>query len=1484
MGNGYKLVILLLLIFSILFVFSLSFGFFHFNPTATHPTSSYLDPIINLSSSNNLITGLSITNFFNGSDLSFTTVNGSETLYAYLRLPKFAVISSSTYNITSQNFTGNIAYTPSVSTSSGAVCKQNHTSFSGYVLINGVNTSVSDKSFVGGLLSASGSCSASVSTSNSCASPGSPYPSSSCQQSTTYYSANPTCSVTLSCNPSTTCCTSETQTVSTKCPSGYSGGSCSSASSPSSGTAVTGTTGYEYEGTSFTASEGSVSTQCNDNPAVSYQYLSYTPEEGGQGNCANTGSTSLTKCSGGGLPSCINYESYTYGTHDSGYTFTCDYSISGSNDGCINQELGMGNGVQCTLPGGCVLGASANAEITGYYGPGPSSSIQPSNFLGAGDSYTVPSDSDQTLYVCTSTVTIPQGDYYTESELSGGCPTPQKLVYNDRIDYPYYNIYYNGALYTGTTTGSISANGGICADQNTLSTVYTSAGSSSPTAACSEAVTNNCASCSPSPVSYSCTGDYNSSTPNRCLTSTSGSIVYSASCPSPGSGTITSVTAIPNSCIDSVNNTAVANLSIVANGDTLFSTTSSFTGTKQLNITSALKSFLSSSSQSNGYSYLPIKFTSDKPGVIKLVNLDIPFSYNVSALYSKSYDIFNTTYAGTFIKPNSSIGYGATINVTSSPYEDIKISGFDSDNNCQIGIINKLTSVNNNASNICPVNITLGTDGEFSYGSASSSTIYIFNKRAEPVSQVFHTAAQNTSKVSIPGVIQYISVPVTLADNESKYGISSALNISFLTPSINGFTFNQTQRYKSVTNGTYNLNLQYSGNEVTSKESVQQGNYVSWSANTIKIEDIWNNTSPYSFANLTKNYTFVKGSKITDCEINGTNVLGTQECKLFNLSNGEINVQVKYNKSLQPKQWLDPTIVAEVPAISLLEYSPSQTSSQLTCLVKLGHSSCTNSSILSPSFTQTADFVNNGTFTYPKINLSASIPAYNQTVPSSIEAVYDGQVVTPYYINIEKGVINWTTYNFSANSTEDWTIKYTGVPLRVEISNYSSPGIFEWDVVLTAPPGLAYKNFYMTMDTPPSTSQQLFPSLSLIGGTTPNIAESLPSDPNVLFTPGLSVSPPQNNMQVEVLTIPANGTIGFVPFADLGKSIQCSIINSTETPVVVGQVIQVSNTIKCFDPNSPAKQTLGLPFTHPFYLPSNAFGVVANLSKFSNSSQPLVSTPLSFIGNHTYVPLSTLIYAKQNKTFVVKYKIQPLAITYKPETPTHFYTNLPALSKIVVSLSNDAPVEIDNASYNIPITQGFNASFVINNTVVSNATQVDGSYPVQFTDVPGDFTEIGTIYYYTPTANVTVYPSYPSITYNNSQILYYSPFAVSSISPIPMQNVSMEANILANSSIPNTCYSTVAVYIASSPSSTTGTKVPYKCYNATMIDAYIGPFNLGQTKYIVIATNASVVSQVVSSSPSPFTGIGSAFSSAWKAIASFANAVKNLFVGLLKLL
>ena len=828
MGNGYKLVILLLLIFSILFVFSLSFGFFHFNPTATHPTSSYLDPIINLSSSNNLITGLSITNFFNGSDLSFTTVNGSETLYVYLRLPKFAVISSSTYNITSQNFTGNIAYTPSVSTSSGAVCKQNHTSFSGYVLINGVNTSVSDKSFVGGLLSASGSCSASVSTSNSCASPGSPYPSSSCQQSTTYYSANPTCSVTLSCNPSTTCCTSETQTVSTKCPSGYSGGSCSSASSPSSGTAVTGTTGYEYEGTSFTASEGSVSTQCNDNPAVSYQYLSYAPEEGGQGNCANTGSTSLTKCSGGGLPSCINYESYTYGTHDSGYTFTCNYDISGVNDGCINFGLGMGNGVQCTLSGGCVLGASANAEITGYYGPGPSSSIQPSNFLGAGDSYTVPSDSDQTLYVCTSTVTIPQGDYYTESELSGGCPTPQKLVYNDRIDYPYYNIYYNGALYTGTTTGSISANGGICADQNTLSTVYTSAGSSSPTAACSEAVTNNCASCSPSPVSYSCTGDYNSSTPNRCLTSTSGSIVYSASCPSPGSGTISSVTSIPNSCIDSVNNTAVANFSIVANGDTLFSTTSSFTGTKQLNITSALKSFLSSSSQSNGYSYLPIKFTSDKPGVIKLVNLDIPFSYNVSALYSKSYDIFNTTYAGTFIKPNSSIGYGATINVTSSPYEDIKISGFDSDNNCQIGIINKLTSVNNNASNICPVNITLGTDGEFSYGSASSSTIYIFNKRAEPVSQVFHTAAQNTSKVSIPGVIQYISVPVTLADNESKYGISSALNISFLTPSINGFTFNQTQRYKSVTNGTYNLNLQYSGNEVTSKESVQQGNYVSW--------------------------------------------------------------------------------------------------------------------------------------------------------------------------------------------------------------------------------------------------------------------------------------------------------------------------------------------------------------------------------------------------------------------------------------------------------------------------------------------------------------------------------------------------------------------------------------------------------------------------------------------------------------------------------
>ena len=1426
---GYRFGILVLLSLLVVAGVSLSFGSSHLNTSALASNSSdYLDPIINLSSSNNLITGLSVIGFLNGSTLSFTTVNGSQTLYSYLKVPKLAIISSAAYNITSQNFTGNIAYTPSVSTSSGGVCRQNHTSFSGYVLINGVNTSVSSQNFVGGLLSASGSCSASVSTSNSCGSPGSPYPASSCQSSTSY--ANPTCSVSLSCNPSTTCCTSETQSVSKSCPSGYSGGSCSSASSPSSASAVTGTTGYEYEGTSFTASEGTT-TQCNGNPAVAYQSLTYTTEDGGQGSCSNTGSTSLTDCSGGGLPSCVDYETSTYGTQTSGYTFTCNYDISGVNDGCINLGLSMGSQTQCQTSGGCVITPPTNYDIGGYYGPGPSSSSQPSSFLGSGDSYTVPSDSDQTEYSCTiSSFTIPYGDYYTETQVFNGCPTPKPLVYYDRVDYPYYNIYYDGTLSTGTTTGSISANGGICADQNTVSTVYTGPGSSSATSSCS--ATNSCASCSPSPVTYDCTGDYNSSTPNECLTSTSGKIVYSASCPSPGSGTISSVSAIPNSCVSSYNNTAVSNVTQKLDGTSIYSE-SKVSGTQKVNIDSALSSYMASCTANDGNCTVPISTSSDTPGVVKLVSLSIPFSYNVSGLYTKVYDAFNYTQQGLPITPGKVVGYGANISFSSAPYKTIAIHGFDSKIDCQMQIGSSIYRENVNGSGVCPFEVNITSSGFKSFDNSSVSRIYLFNKEVTPITQTFLHASQDTSEISTPGVAQYISVPVQVKSNASSYGVTQSLNTSILTTPVNGFAFNQSEKHYLIPNGTTNITLQYSGNLVTSKETTKKGNFTSWKQNKVVIEDIWNNTSPYNFTHLFKTYSLGAGTKVLQCLINGTEEINTTACKVVTNSTGTF---VQVNWSLAAHKSLDPTITAEAPNITMTESGSSQTSSKITCYVPLGTASCSSQSDLDPSFSQTAYFTNSGQFTYPSINLSATIPAYNQTEKSTILVSLNGVVQSPYYIDLKTGVINWTTQNFTANTTETWKITYNGVPLKVEFTNESTLGKFEWNVVTTAPPGLVYNNFYFQMDTPITTSQYACTSTSLTVCTPPNVQSYLGQGLNINVIPSVTTQ----QLEIEVSQIPANGSIGFVPVGIVGKPISCSITESNQTSVVVGQVIQVTDIVTCSNPNTNKTQLGTLPFTYDFKLPSNAFGIIANQTTTNIFGlQPLVSTGLSFFQNYSYIPLSSVYNSSQSKRFTVKYKLQPLAITYKPINPQEFYTNLPALYLVNVSLSNDAPVTISNASYNIPIAYGFNASFVINNTVISNTSRIVGSYPVTFTDVPGNTVESGTIFYSTPTANITAYPGYATRP-NATALAYFLPYAITSVSPYPMQDLNFVGAVLNNNT--GVCSSITHAYLTANPAQQNGTALPFQClsgYDNKIISVNLGALNLGATDYVVLEANAS---------------------------------------------
>lgn len=1456
--------------------------------------SMVLDPVLNISSNSNLITGLTTTAFTGGNDfnLSFTPTNASQTQNTSISLPKYAVVSDSNYNITGHNFTGNIATTPTVSgvTNTGT-CTTPHNNFTGYVIVNGQNKSFTNYNFIGGLYSATGSCTASLTTSNSCGSPGTPYPSGSCQAS-------------YSCSTGTNNYYSTTGTFSSNCgTSNYEYLSSSSESGYTTSCSNTGTNTLSCgDGASYSLPSPSITSTTTQS---AHLYTSYRGNPGTEIFCPNTVYSSAGDCS------MLNYltDSLVAGPIADGASYLAPGTTS--SFGTATLEASCGSSGSIAVAAGTYYQADGLTSCDGYTSAsgaaawsmiealdsswGTNTLANPiTSYCSGGCTPTAAFPNTEILVVETSTsnywrYTFPQNDYFSlvntvfgnQCTTSGGCQyygNGYTWLYSSSPPItpaaPYYTVYdcnyYSGSVVGGSTTGSFSNPGiGMCYQSNTVNS-------------------NSCASCSPSSGSvYSCLGSYNSSTPNKCLSSSSGvpissgQITYQTSCPSPGSGTISSVTAIPNSCFSTYNNTATANITQKVDGTSVYTNTGTFTGTDKINITSALKSYIASCTASGSNCTIPITTSSSKPGVMEFSNLYIPFSYNVSALYSSTYNVFNYTQQGMAITPNTTVGYGSTITAEHPPYKTIAVHGFDSSVNCQMMIGNSIYDENVNGSGVCPFEINLTTSQTWkSFDNGSTSSIYLFNKHVKPITQTFGTAYQNTSKVSTPGVTQYITVPITIKSNASDYKVTSSINTSILTTNVSGFKFNQAKKYYTISNGSTTIDLGYSGDLVTSKQVTEQGNYTIWKQNTVTIDDTWNNTSPYNFSNLYKVYSLGAGAKVQQCKVNGTEVINTSICKVVTNTTG---VFVEVNDSLNAHQWVDPTIVAEAPNITVTESGASQTSSSITCVVPLGESACSpTASNLAPTFSQTAYFTNTGGFTYPSINLSATIPAYNQIESGTVLVSYGGVVQTPYYVNLTSGVINWTTTNFMPNSTEQWTITYKGVALTVEFTNESVLGKFEWNIVGTAPRGLAYTNFYFTMDTPITTAQYACTSTSLTVCTQPNTQSYLGQGLNINVIPDVTTQ----KLQIQVSQIPANGSVNFVPVGILGKPVVCNVTNTTQTPVIVGQVIQVNDRITCTNPNTNSTQVGTLPFTYNFQLPPNAFGIIANQTTVNiEGLQPLVSTGLSFAKNYSYIPLSSTYNASENKTFIVQYKVQPLAITYKPLHPQTFYTNLPALSTVNISISNNAPIPIQEASYNIPIEYGFNASFIVNGTEISNESNVVGSYPITFTNVPGNKTEYGVIYYFTPTTNVTIYPPYQEVA-NSSSLVTFSPFAVTSVSPIPMANVTLIANVLQNvsNSVVGACSTVVKAYLTTSPADTSGKSLAFSCLKNSdnrVISVDIGSLNLGSTDFVVLYSNSTVSAQLVSTPTTPSINPFITFlQSVWNGIVKISKDISSFFGGL----
>jgi hypothetical protein len=1125
--------------------------------------------------------------------------------------------------------------------------------------------------------------------------------------------------------------------------------------------------------------------------------------------------------------------------------------------------LSFGNGQQCTTSGGCVITTSLSGVIAGYYAP--SAISQPASNLAYGSSYTVPNPPSQTEYCASSSssVTIPDGDYYTESFNSVCFASP--LLYNDRVDYPYYDYveYYTGSTSTVPIAEGASfpspANAGSCYTQNTLTSVATGA-SSSVTGQCSQTTTSY--SCSPSSVTYNCANDYNSSTPNYCLSSTPGKIVYSASIPSPGSGSITGVTAIPNSCFNTYTDTAVSNITQKVAGTLVYSNSTEFVGTEKINFTSELKPFLSSCTVTGSNCTLQISTSSSTPGLIKFNGLNIPYSYNVSALYSKSYNAFNDSNYGIPIKPNSTLLWGATLTAEHSPFKTIAVRGIDSKSNCQIQIGSSFYTSKVNSSNICPLQFNLTTSGQWkSFNNGSVSSIITYNKQVKPIIQTIQTPSQDTALVSTPGVSQYILVPETIKSNASDYGVTTSLNISILKPSINDFSFDNPVSTFLIPNGTTNENIVYSGNAVKSVETYTS-NAAQWKTNTITIEDIWNNTSPYSFTNLTKTYLFSKGSKFINCYINSTSIKGTNECVVTNNSNGSISVKITYTKALPPGKVLDPTIVLEAPNVTESQTSYIQAlSSQLTCTTSYLKPSCSNSTLI-PSLSATATFNNTGSFLYNKINLSAVIPNTTLSGDIIIEAP-NGSSISPYYYNISKGIVNWTTSNFIGNSVENWTITVKTEPLQTAFTSLSSGNEFEQEITYTVPPSspiLSYTSISLKETSPFLTeysfslSPSFNPSVTSVGSLSTSVSVSS-SRSDSYFVNSLSS---------------LTGSLPIYTKGQIGNPPSCSIVYQNQTAVSVGQNAQYYYLVDCYNNNSIVLDN----YVDQFPLPSTAFDIhYAPAYKNKSLISPLTPVPLSYTPG-TFIPLVASYNARASQYFVIEFEIQPLAFSYNVLYPSSVYAGIPAPVTVNTSLQDSGSIEVDNVSYSIPVTVGSNASFIINGTQISSSKTINGTYKIEFPRISAHSIEYGTLYYYIPTLTVTKEDSF-SLYSNNTQYTY-TPLYVSSISPIPLNTT----YLLMNATLDNqsSCQFIQSIYSSSSASSLSGTSLKFTCEdNNNEVLVNMGSFDLSQSKFITVKSNP-VLKALIISSPTPsifqpvinfFVSIGNAIYNGLKAIGGF---------------
>lgn len=1424
---------------------------------------------------------------------TLTSVN-STALQATFDLPKFSLVYLANFTLRSTAFNGNVAYTPLANgIFPTALCTTNHTKFNGSVFINGVNTTVTNATFKGGLYSIAGSC-----------------------------QKAPSCGSSLSCNPSTSCCTTASSSSSQSDTSPYTGGSCSSSVVYSQAVTSQSNTAPSW-GSGVTCNSGV--NQCSDNPSCSLSYLSYegafTPygsslEGAASDSCPLSGISGLpcgasgqgTSCSAVSVSdigtqhvssqcgtfnvpsaseSCVPFDSDTYGTHGAGYKFTCNglgYTPSTMYDaGCnmLNPTYTVGNPsatslATCSTSGGCAI--TAPAYLTVQY-TAPAST----GFLGTGDSYTIPSITTDTC--TTSTVTVPDGDYYSYITFSTfslcTASSGPELSVQQRVDYPYWAWYsvtqYStqhslqedaigaGNSYTLPELGLYNTGAGTCFVQNQLSQVGIGSQAS---------VSSN--------SNYACSGTYNSSTPNYCLTSSPGTLVYSASCPASGSlsGSFSSVEAIKNSCFSTFTNSYPSSLKEILSNTTIYNEggSSNFIGPVNISMEKGLKSALKACTPSNGNCSIYLNASSSTAGLLEYKNFTFSMRYNLSALYTKAYNLFNDTQAGLPIQANSTVDWGANLTMANTPSGTVKITGFSSSiSACQLMLQGSPSVYGSlkNSSDICPysLNMTRGASWS-SFKNTTVDSIYVFNRHAKPVVQnSSRIMTQYTQKLSIPGDIQYVTMPITFKDNQSDYGVSSAISVRANTPTVSGFSLSSGAQSVFSISSNATENLLYSGDKVTSNEVISPKTFLQGRLNIINVSDTWNNTSPVSFTDLSKLYLLPEGAEFKNCYINGSSVKGTNECVVTNESNKSILVNMTFRHPLPAGIKLDPTLTYVAPNTTFSETPYSQVNS-LICTVsytQTGSYVCANSTV-TPSWSATASYNNTGGFAYQKVNLSATIPKDNDTLNFSIAlSPPKGVNYTIYSRNLQKGIINFTTWNFKGNTQEIWGISLETTPLNVTIKDHSSSSTFDQNINYTSPINMTYYNIQVTEDTSFLASYELCSSGALLSCTPPG-SGSLPGSNNRVQLAS-SISGRYATTSISSFT----GSQMTWLTGPLGRVPKCSILYQNQTNVTTGQNIIYWQKINCVNNNTIPLSN----FQIDWNMSSTAFNIYsAQLYRNGSAVAPGLKPTSLFVNPGFFIPLIGTYTAGGNLTFLVTFEVQPLVITYQTVHPSVFYTNVPALSTINVSLSNQGSIQVNHTSYAIPLSYGLNASFITDELQASNESRVLGYYNVQFSNIKPHTTVFGTIYYYTPVANVTSYPPY-SVVQQATSIVYYIPFGITSTSPIPMADVNFVSNIVYNGT--GVCSTVAQAFLTNSPGSKSGTSVPFSCLPGTndeTIKVNIGPMNLGQIEYLILYANVTLGARIVSQPPSgggSAPGIIQALQAVWNGIVWVSKEVSSFF-------